>query len=91
MFLRYLCWQNVEAQDLLAVIDSKGEDYADDLLLQALGGYSLTQSSMLKAQDYLSPASDFNVSAVEVQKSDAIYQFPDMDSIDPTLLYSSGV
>ena len=91
MFLRYLCWQNVEAQDLLAVIDSKGEDYADDLLLQALGGYSLTQSSMLKAQDYLSPASDFNVSTVEVQKSDAIYQFPNMDSIDPTLLYSSGV
>ena len=91
MFLRYLCWQNVDTQDLLAVIDSKGEDYIVDLLLQVLGGHSVTQSSMLKATDYLAPTSDFNVSAVEVQNSEAVYQFPDMDSIDPTLLYGSGV
>ncbi len=91
MFLRYLCQQGIEAKDVLAGIDAKGEDYADDLLLEAVSDYSPTQVAMLKAQNYMVNNSCANIENNIMQQSDLNYLLPDNESVNPILLYGANV
>ncbi|MBO6305730.1 MAG: hypothetical protein J6M62_11760 [Selenomonadaceae bacterium] len=79
MFLRYLCQQSMEANDILSLIDAKGE------------AYSPIDTALLKAGDYMSPSASVNTDTAAINTQDVNSLLTNTESINPMLFYASNI
>lgn len=78
MFLRYLCQQSMEADDVLSLIDAKGE------------AYSSIDPALLKAEDYMRQSASLNIDMAITNKQDINSLLTNTEPINPMLLYASN-